>query len=181
VSSITTVFVDRDGVINRKMPEGEYVNTAADFELLPGAVDALAELTRAGMKVIVVTNQQGLAKGVTDPQAVEQIHSGLRASVESAGGKIDQILVCPHLAGSCQCRKPAVGLFEQALESDPQIEYKHSAVVGDSSSDIEAANQIGAFAILVTDRPAVSERDPNTATVSGLAEAVALLTGIRRG
>ncbi len=181
MSSITTVFVDRDGVINRKMSEGEYVNSVDDFELLPGAVDALVELTRAGMKVIVVTNQQGLAKGVTDPEAVEQIQSGLRATVESAGGKIDQILVCPHLAGSCQCRKPAVGLFEQALEFDPQIEYKHSAVVGDSSSDIEAANQIGALAILVTDRPEASTNAVNAATVAGLTEAVALLTGIRRG
>lgn len=171
-----TVFVDRDGVVNRKRPEGQYVNALSDFDLLPGSLEALAGFTRSGIKVVVVTNQQGVAKGVTDENVLAQIHSQLSAEVEAAGGRISQIQVCNHLAGSCDCRKPDVGLFEQARALDPEIDFGESAVIGDSESDIEAAHRIGARAVLVTGQSGGAVRPDGTAEVADLSEALAVLT-----
>ncbi len=149
-AALTTAFLDRDGVINRKPPEGHYVTGVEGFEPLPGSIEAISRLSRAGLRVIVVTNQQGVAKGVVSPQSLAAVHRRLHEQVRLAGGRIDEILVCPHMAGSCDCRKPAIGLFEQAREHDPGIEFAQSVVVGDADSDIEAAQRIGALAIRVT-------------------------------
>ncbi len=170
---IATVFVDRDGVINRKLPDGEYVNSLDQFDLLPGSVEALAALSNAGSRVIVVTNQQGVGKGLTQPHALDQIHQRLRAAVAAAGGVLTAIIVCPHIEGSCDCRKPRIGLFVEAKRRYPQIEFSDSVVIGDSTCDIEAAGQIGANAILVTDEQ--GEPASGRSTVSSLAGAVELL------
>ncbi len=172
----TTVFVDRDGVVNRKQPEGRYVNSLSEFDLLPGSLEALAGFARSGIKVVVVTNQQGVAKGVTDEKMLAQIHSHLNAEVEAAGGRISQIRVCNHLAGSCACRKPDIGLFEQARALDPEIDFSQSAVIGDSETDIEAAHRIGARAVLVTGHSGGAVRPDGTTEVADLSEALNLLT-----
>ena len=177
MSAAATVFVDRDGVINRKRPEGAYVSNLDEFEPLPGSIEALACLSRAGFKVVVVTNQQGVAKGVTSAAELELVHANLTAQVAAEGGAIDQIQVCPHLAGTCGCRKPKVGLFEQARSADPEISFERAAVVGDSESDIEAAKSIGARALLVSTEPERSARADGVVVVADLASAAKLLIG----
>ena len=144
-----TVFLDRDGVLNRKAPEGEYIRTWASFAWLPGAVEAVARLGTAGARVLIVTNQQGIAKGVIRPADLDDIHARLRVDVQHAGGRIDGIYVCPHMAGTCDCRKPAPGLFHQAKRDIPDISFSRSIVIGDSPADIEAGRAIGARTVQV--------------------------------
>lgn len=142
-----TVFLDRDGVLNRKRADGDYVKTWKEFAWLPGAREAIAGLGRAGARVVIVTNQQGVAKGLIRPADLDDIHARLRADVEQVGGRIAGIYVCPHLDGTCDCRKPAPGLFHQARRDMPDIVFERSVVVGDSPSDIEAGTKIGARVI----------------------------------
>lgn len=175
-----TAFVDRDGVINRKRREGEYVNSREEFELLPGSVEALVNLSRAGFKVVIVTNQQGIAKGLTNRALVDSLHDELTESVSEAGGEISQVQVCPHLDGSCECRKPAVGLFEQAREADPAIDFECSVVIGDSEGDIEAAKRIGAKAVFVSGVGSGELRADGVAEVANLAAAVDLIVDAAR-
>src|ERR1700750_861845 len=95
-SPVSAVFLDRDGVINRKRPEGSYVTSWGEFELLPGALEALALLARADTPVIVVTNQRGIARGRMTEADLDDIHARLRAAVSAAGGRLDAIYHCPH-------------------------------------------------------------------------------------
>ncbi|MSX02195.1 MAG: HAD-IIIA family hydrolase [Actinobacteria bacterium] len=175
---VTTVFLDRDGVINRKLPEGEYVGGVEEFEPLPGAIEAIAEISRSGLRVVVVTNQQGVGKGIIDASALDLVHAHLTDEVEAAGGQIEQIQVCPHLEGSCNCRKPATGLFEQARAQNAAISFAESVVIGDSPSDIEAAGRIGAKAIRVA--PAGTVDADAAAVVPDLASAAGLVLGVAR-
>ncbi|MEI7439809.1 MAG: HAD family hydrolase [Thermoleophilia bacterium] len=171
----SAVFIDRDGVINRKMGEGEYVNALDEFEILPGSIDALVRLSKHGFSVIVVTNQQGVGRGLTSPQMLDRIHDELRAKVAAAGGEITAIMVCPHIEGTCDCRKPQVGLFVEAQRLYPEISFSDSFVIGDSASDMEAAARIGAQAIRVSDSPATNGKDETA--VWSLAQATELLLG----
>jgi D-glycero-D-manno-heptose 1,7-bisphosphate phosphatase len=144
---LSAVFVDRDGVVNRKAPEGEYVTAWEEFAFLPGALQGLALLAAAGPPVVMVTNQRGIARGRMTEADLADIHARMRAAVELAGGRIDAIYHCPH-EGGCDCRKPATGLFERAA-ADLGIDLAASAVVGDRASDMEAAGRIGALKVLV--------------------------------
>jgi D-glycero-D-manno-heptose 1,7-bisphosphate phosphatase len=138
-AAVRTVFLDRDGVLNRKAPEGEYVSTWDEFAFLPGAVAAVAALTRAGHRVVVVTNQRGVALGRVDPAALEDIHARMRAQIAAAGGRVDAVYHCPHDKGECECRKPRPGMFLQAARELPGLRLEESAVVGDRASDMQAA------------------------------------------
>jgi len=168
-----TAFIDRDGVLNRKPPEGEYVIGPEGLEILPGATGAVARLSRAGVRTVIVTNQQGIGKGLMTLDDLKRIHDRLRSAVEAEGGRIDQILVCPHLEGTCECRKPRVGLFVEARRQDRAIDFADSVVIGDSPSDMVAASAIGARAI----RVAEGSDDVGTPTVAGIAEAAEFLLG----
>src|ERR1700761_8438620 len=114
------IFLDRDGVLNRKLPEGAYVGEWAQFEWLPGAVEAVARMKRAGLAVIVVSNQRGIALGkITDTQ-LEYVHETMQSHLARKAARLDAIYYCPHDYGECHCRKPGTGLFEQAFQSFPQ-------------------------------------------------------------
>jgi D-glycero-D-manno-heptose 1,7-bisphosphate phosphatase len=141
-----TVFLDRDGTINVKAPEGDYVKSWSEFEFLPGARDAVIRLAAAGVRVVVVTNQRGVALGRMTHEDVEDIHARLLAE---AGDAIAAIYYCPHDHDSCDCRKPRTGMFRQARAEFPDIEFERSTVIGDSRSDVEAARAIGARPILI--------------------------------
>jgi D-glycero-D-manno-heptose 1,7-bisphosphate phosphatase len=149
----TTAFLDRDGVINRKMPSGDYVKTWAEFEFLPGAMEALRRLKVAGISVVVVTNQRGVALGRMTIADVDAIHDRMQAELAAHGADSSLILVCPHEKGACECRKPGLGLFRQAKALMPEIDFETSAVVGDSASDIVAGNSLGCASYLVGDEP----------------------------
>jgi D-glycero-D-manno-heptose 1,7-bisphosphate phosphatase len=147
--SSRAAFLDRDGVLNRKAPEGSYITTAADFELLPGALGGLKRLAALGFRLIVVTNQRGVARGLIQPADLEAIHVKLSAELKAAGVALAAIYVCPHEKGVCNCRKPAPGLILQALKDHPEIDAGRSVLFGDSASDLEAARRAGVAAVRV--------------------------------
>ena len=145
-----TVFVDRDGVINRRVV-GDYVRSTAQLELLPGAIDALARLSQAAAHVIVVTNQAGIGKGLLTVDDFERVNAVIFDAVVDAGGHLDAVLHCPHVpADGCRCRKPGPGLAEQADERFGDIDHARSVMIGDSAGDIRFGADLGMVTVLVT-------------------------------
>jgi D-glycero-D-manno-heptose 1,7-bisphosphate phosphatase len=143
------VFLDRDGVLNRKLPEGAYVSHWAQFEWLPGAVEAVARMNRAGLTVIVVSNQRGIALGRVTAEQLELLHHEMRTHLTRQGARLDAIYYCPHDNGQCHCRKPDIGLFEHARQDFPQVGADNSVVIGDSLSDIQAGQRLGMKTIFI--------------------------------
>jgi D-glycero-D-manno-heptose 1,7-bisphosphate phosphatase len=143
-----TFFLDRDGVINRKMPEPLYVTSWAEFEFLPGALEGLALLAQMDARIVVVSNQRGIARGVYTEETLADIHARMKSAIEAAGGRIDAIYYCPH-EGGCDCRKPATGMFERAAREIPGVELANAIVIGDNVCDIEAAARLGCPSVLV--------------------------------
>jgi len=183
-----TVFLDRDGVLNEKMPEGRYVTSLSEFKPLAGAVEAVGRLNRAGLRVVVVSNQRGIAKGLYTAADVEAIHSGFQKLLKAHGAKVDGFYFCPHEKGTCNCRKPLPGLYEQAVTDFPEIAAADSAMIGDSLSDIEFGHRLGMRTVFLDgDREhqkpgAVTARELADLRFSTLAEAVdALLVTARPG
>jgi D-glycero-D-manno-heptose 1,7-bisphosphate phosphatase len=135
------VFLDRDGVINRDSPD--YIKCVAEFEFLPGSLEALRCLAGCGFSSIVVTNQSGLHRGLFSPETLAEIHRHMCAAVQAHGGLIRDILVCPHLPGeNCPCRKPRPGLLTAARRRH-RIDLATAVMVGDSVKDIECARNAG--------------------------------------
>jgi D-glycero-D-manno-heptose 1,7-bisphosphate phosphatase len=147
------VFLDRDGVLNRKLPEGAYVSDWAQFQWLQGAVEAIGRMNRAGLTVIVVSNQRGIALGQVSVEQLELIHDQMRSHLARHGARLDAIYYCPHDQGECNCRKPGIGLFEQAKKDFPQVNADNSAVIGDSLSDIQAGRRLGMRTIFIQGEP----------------------------
>lgn len=150
LADISHVFLDRDGVLNRNPPHSEFVTCCAEFEVLPGVEDAVAALNRCGRKVIVITNQRGIALGLYSQQELERIHHELRQRLAERGARLDAIYFCPHDDGQCNCRKPLTGLFEQAFQDFPAARPDNSVMVGDSLRDIEAGTRLGMRTVFVT-------------------------------
>jgi D-glycero-D-manno-heptose 1,7-bisphosphate phosphatase len=151
---VKTVFLDRDGVINRKPPDGDYVKSWEEFEFLPKAPEALRLLKEAGMRIIIITNQRGIARGLMTERDLEEIHKRMLAELARLQASVDAIYYCPHEEGVCDCRKPRVGLFRQAQQDFPDIDFSNSAVIGDSLKDMEAGTQLGSLTILIADETA---------------------------
>ncbi|MDQ3492123.1 MAG: HAD family hydrolase [Chloroflexota bacterium] len=145
------VFLDRDGSLNVKAPEGRYITGWGQFELLPGVDAALRELRRRdpGARIVVTTNQRGVARGLIDRASLDDLHARMLADLKRAGVELDGVYVCPHDADACGCRKPEPGLLRQAVADFPEIEPERSALIGDSLADLEAAQRFGCAAYLV--------------------------------
>jgi D-glycero-D-manno-heptose 1,7-bisphosphate phosphatase len=136
------VFLDRDGVINMKPPEGGYLRDRSEFRLAPNIADWIRLFRALGFLVIVITNQRGVARGITRPADLEDIHRQMRAELAAAGAMLDDVFVCPHDEGMCDCRKPRSGLIEQArVKWD--IDLSRSVVIGDSDVDRQLAANCG--------------------------------------
>jgi D-glycero-D-manno-heptose 1,7-bisphosphate phosphatase len=148
-SVLRTVFLDRDGVLNRKLPEGEYVSAWEQFHLLPGTAEAIGKLKRAGLRVLVVSNQRGVALGLYRAEDVDRIHAQLQKELAAHGAQIDGFYFCPHDKGACDCRKPLPGLFQQAQSQFPDIQPETSLMIGDSLSDIEFGRNLGMTTIFI--------------------------------
>lgn len=181
--NLRTVFLDRDGVLNAKLREGEYVTRWEDFRVLPGVPEALARLNRAGLRLIVVSNQRGIARGLYTLADVESMHTRLQQLLCSHGAHIDAFFVCPHEEGRCNCRKPLTGMFDRAVAQFPEISAGASVVIGDSGSDIDFGRKLGMATIFIEGDAARQKpgtaRAGTTATLQckSLAEAVdAILT-----
>ena len=147
-----TVFLDRDGTINRKPPEGSYVSEPSQLQLLPGAASAIRRLNQAGIKVIVVTNQRGVAQGLMAERALIEVHDRLRKLLRAEGAEIDRIYSCIHEVGSCRCRKPDPGLLLEAMAEDPDIARSRFVMIGDSHSDVLAGRRAKAETVRLSDR-----------------------------
>jgi D-glycero-D-manno-heptose 1,7-bisphosphate phosphatase len=141
------VFLDRDGVINRD--RSDYVRRWNEFEFLPGALDALRELAREDLSVLVVSNQSAVGRGLMSPRDLDEINTRMLETVAAAGGRIDGAYYCPHAPEEgCACRKPAPGLLLRAMQRfglDPGCCF----LVGDSVVDMLAAREVGIPSILV--------------------------------
>ena len=145
----SAVFLDRDGVINRKPSEGSYVLSWSEFQFLPGVCEAFRLLAEHNVLTIVVTNQRAVARGMLRAERLQSMHRRMRASVSQAGGRIDDVLVCEHESAICRCRKPDTGLFLIARERFPSIDFAASTVIGDSASDLEPGHVLGCRLVLV--------------------------------
>ncbi len=144
-----TLFLDRDGVINKRI-YGGYVQHPDTFEFLPGVLESLAFFSRIFGRIIVVTNQQGIGKGIMDEIQLEAVHRKMLTDVEYAGGKIDAVFYCPDLASKPDnCRKPSPFLALEAQKQFPEIDFHKSIMVGDAESDMVFGRQAGMFTVLV--------------------------------
>jgi len=168
---IKYVFLDRDGVTNRKLPEGQFVRSWRDFEFLPGAESAIAALNRSGRHIIIISNQRGIALGLYTRADVETLHMKLQERMAEHDAHIDAFYYCPHDRNQCDCRKPKTGLFEQVFRDFPEASAQNSIVIGDSLSDIQAARTLGLLAIFIQGDPKTQK--PGAEKAAALADAVA--------
>lgn len=175
------VILDRDGVINHD--SDDFIKTADEWIPIPGSIDAIASLSKAGFKVAIASNQSGIGRGLFDIDALELMHAKLRLLVENAGGRVDHIAVCPHAPDDgCDCRKPKAGLFDQIAERFGRA-LDGVPAVGDSLRDLEAAAAAGASPMLVRTGKGVStERQldgefADTPVFDSLADAAQALIG----
>ena len=135
------VILDRDGTINAD--SDEYVKSADEWHPLPGALDAIARLNHAGWHVVVASNQSGLGRGLFDVAALNAMHTKMHKLLAAAGGRIDAVFYCPHSPEeTCNCRKPAPGLYEQISERYG-MDLKGVHTVGDTLRDLQAGVAVG--------------------------------------
>jgi D-glycero-D-manno-heptose 1,7-bisphosphate phosphatase len=167
-----TVFLDRDGTINESPPEGEYLSSADDVRLIPGAAEAIRILNQHPAKVVVVTNQRGIALGKMTEADLSAVNERIASELARSGARLDGIFHCPHHAGTCECRKPGTGMFEQAAREIEGVGIEGGAMVGDSAIDIEAGRRLS----LTTVRLGAS--DPGDPAADH--EAPSLLEAVRR-
>ena len=137
-----TLFLDRDGVINRWLPE-DYVKSWEDFTFLPGILESLRDWACRYRRILVVSNQRGVGKGKVTPAALEAVHERMTEEIRKAGGRIDRIYVCTALDEDDPRRKPNPGLFEEACRDFPDIRPENSLMVGDAESDEVFARRCG--------------------------------------
>ncbi len=144
-----TLFLDRDGVINQRIP-GAYVEFPEQFTFSENCLQALVVFRKIFNRIVVVTNQQGIGKGIMTTDQLTAIHLFMKNAIEKAGGKIDEIYHCPGLAkDNPECRKPNSGMAFQAKEDFPEIELSKSVMVGDSISDMEFGKRLGMTTVLI--------------------------------
>lgn len=146
---MTAVFLDRDGVIIEKAPEGSYVSSWSEVRFLPGAIRAVSTLYRCGFKIMIVTNQRGLALQKVRPENLDDIHKRLRARFAKHGVNIAKIYYCPHpKSARCSCRKPKPGMLLRAAEEN-SLNLSECWLIGDSPSDIQAGRRAGCKTIWI--------------------------------
>jgi len=141
------LILDRDGTINED--SDKYIKSPTEWRPLPGSLEAIARLTQAGWRVVVATNQSGIARGLFDMATLNAIHAEMHRAVAQAGGRIDAVFFCPHAADSnCECRKPRPGLLRE-IASRLDADLKDVPMAGDGLRDLEAAAAVGARPYLV--------------------------------
>jgi histidinol-phosphate phosphatase family protein len=140
---MTAVFLDRDGIINQKAAEGEYIATWEAMRFLPDVFSSIGALYRAGFRVMVVTNQRGVALGKVRLEDLERIHGRLRAAFAQQGVLLTDIYFCPHdLSERCSCRKPKPGMLLRAAQ-EHALDLSACWMIGDAASDIAAGKNAG--------------------------------------
>lgn len=141
------IILDRDGVIN--FGSDQYIKSPDEWRPIPGSLEAIARLTREGWRVVVATNQSGLARGLFEMATLNAIHAKMHKAVAQAGGRIEAVFYCPHAAETeCDCRKPKPGLFNE-IATRYGRDLAGVPAVGDSLRDLLAAAAVGARPVLV--------------------------------
>lgn len=176
IDSSWTLFLDRDGVINKRVM-GDYVKRAQEFHFLPGVVDALARLSAVFGKVIVVTNQQGIGKGLYTHEDLAAVHALMKREVEAKGGRIDAVFYAPNLASeNSPLRKPGTGMALNAQKIFPQIDFSKSIMVGDTESDMQFARNAGMHFVFCCDS---GERIAADLHVASLAQFASYISDVK--
>jgi histidinol-phosphate phosphatase family protein len=172
------VFLDRDGVIIRKAPEGQYITAWEQVEFLPGVGEALRKLRQNGFLLIVVTNQSAVSRDELAVAVLESIHERIVQHLAQEGVTIDAIYYCPHdRNGNCQCRKPRPRMLLQAAE-EHGIDLHQSWMVGDAATDIEAGHAAGCRTVWL--RPSKFDGEsaaPAEFSATSIQEAVGWISG----
>jgi len=149
MNKLKTVFVDRDGVINQE--RSDYVKSISELEIYPNVAKNIKLLKDAGFLVIVITNQSAVNRGIITHEIVSQIHDSIQDHLKKYGTFLDGFYYCPHTPDeNCNCRKPKSGLLEKAI-LELNVDLNSSWMIGDSDSDIEAADSVGCKAIKISD------------------------------
>ncbi len=144
------LFLDRDGVINKKPPKADYVKSRDEFEFLPGSIEAISLLTKSGYDIYIISNQAGIARGIITTDNLKEIHQNMTNEIEKKEGKILGIFYCPHgWDEGCECRKPKPGMFFQAAK-EHHIDLTKAVFIGDDERDVKAGEAAGVNTILVT-------------------------------
>ncbi len=144
-----TLFLDRDGVINERTP-GDYIKTPNEVLPTEGLGEALRLLAEKFVRIIVVTNQAGIGKGLMTELDFYAVHQKMHSIIEAAGGRIDRVYHCQHRPDAgCTCRKPATGMAWLALADFPEIDFEDAWMVGDSVADMEFAQKLGIRSVLI--------------------------------
>jgi histidinol-phosphate phosphatase family protein len=168
------VFLDRDGIINQRPPEHDYVKSWGEFVLLPGVPEVIKALRENGFLIVVVSNQRGVARGALSIADLEEIHRSMKERLAEANAFIDGIYVCPHSdQDRCDCRKPKPGLLLKASE-DLDIDLPGSYMIGDSQVDIEAGRNAGCRTIIVLEEEMAFLPEPDY-TVKSLDQVLCFL------
>jgi D-glycero-D-manno-heptose 1,7-bisphosphate phosphatase len=175
------IILDRDGVINED--SDAYIKSPAEWRPIPGSLEAIAELSRGGFSIAVLSNQSGVARGLFDMDTLQAINERMFAAVEQAGGRIDVLYFCPHGPDDdCACRKPRPGLFER-FAREQQMDLTNVPAIGDSFRDLQAARATGARPILVRTgkgrRTLEKHPDPGCPVFENLHEAAQFLLSSR--
>ena len=150
LKSKKVIFLDRDGVINKKPSKADYIKNWDEFEFLPGAMEALKLLTQNGYEIYIISNQAGIARGMMTKDDLKEIHEKMKKELENHGAKISGIYHCPHgWDEGCECRKPKPGMFFQAAR-EHHIDLTKTIFIGDDERDLQAGNAAGCKTILIT-------------------------------
>ena len=146
-----TLFLDRDGVINVRIIDG-YVTKIEEFEFLPGVIEAFKIFKNKFNRIIVVTNQQGVGKGLMTEDDVKEVHDFMINEVENHDGKIDKVYFCPQLKSvPDNYRKPSPKMAYMAKEDFPEIDLSKSIMIGDMNSDVEFGKNAGMMTVFIGD------------------------------
>ena len=149
MNKLKTVFLDRDGVINQE--RSDYVKSISELEIYPNVAKNIKLLKDAGFLVVVITNQSAVNRGIITHEMINQIHNSIQDHLKKHGTFLDGFYYCPHTPNeNCNCRKPKPGLLQQAI-LELNIDLNSSWMIGDSDSDIEAADSVGCKAIKIND------------------------------
>ena len=153
-----SLFLDRDGVINQRIP-GDYVKRWEEFVFLPGVLEVWPVLAQLFPHHFIVTNQQGNAKGLMTPAHLDVVHAKLEEEVKAVGGRLARAYFCPELAGlNPPCRKPNIGMAEWARRDFPAVQFSKSIMVGDSISDMQFGWTAGMKTVFITTKEGEFEK-----------------------
>lgn len=146
---LAAILLDRDGTINRKAAEADYITAVDQVELLPGAATAIRRLNQAGVPVVVVTNQRGIALGRMTEGDLSSVHDRLGELLAEQQARLDAIFHCPHGKDACECRKPGVLLLRRAQAFLGLDTLEDCVMIGDAETDVLAGQRAGAQSILL--------------------------------